>query len=70
MHQLTEQEMSYISQVQTKYQELIADKNSRSEDKNSCVENTKAFWEYIEKKYGVDISKLDSIAPDGTMIFK
>lgn len=70
MPSLTQSEMQYISTIQQKLIEVDADKNSPSEVREKLMDQTKAFWEYVEKKYGVDINRLDRIEMDGTMVEK
>lgn len=72
MTTLTAGEMSYISLIQQKLQEqaILPKEEQRSEVSKELIEKTKTFWEYIEKKYGIDILSLKEVTPDGTLILK
>lgn len=71
---LTQSEMEFISTLQQKVEANNITKHSifamTTEDQKKLIEQTKTFWEYIEKKYNVRLQEISHIAPSGEIVLK
>ena len=70
MVRLTAEEMTYMSSLMALHYEYTIDKHALSEAKLDVINKIKQLHEQIEKKYNIQIEKVDKVLSDGTLVFK